>query len=145
MSLDHNRYNDVTILAVWKLNFKRKNLLLSISPTFLSLPDPYWTHTINYVYFIGKYLLKACIKVRSVQNLNLEKMKKWLCVMIMTPMSKWWHQYFFWCHHHAIDHINDASIVLTIDLGVSITLCYVLFMQYINNLRYIWDSFRILK
>ena len=126
MSLDQNPYNDVTILAVWKLNFKKKNLLFSISPRFYSLEGPYWTHRRNGVYFIGKYLLKACIKVRSTQNFNLKKMKKWLSVMIMTPMSKWWHQYFFWCHHHAIDHINDASIVLIIDQGVTITLCYVL-------------------
>ena len=126
MSLYHNHYNDVTILAVWQLNFKRKNSLLSISPRFYSLQDPYWTHRRTIMYFICKYLLKACIKVRSIQNLNLEKMKKWLSVMIMTPMSKWWHQYFFWCHHPAIDHINDASIVLIIDQGVTITLCYVL-------------------
>ena len=105
---------------------REKKLFSSISPTFWSLQAPCWTHRRNKVYFTCKYLLKACIKDRSTKTFNLKKMQKWFSVMITTLMSKWWHQYFFWCRHHAIDYNNNGSNALIIDQGVSITLCYVL-------------------
>ena len=108
------------------MDFERENLFSSISPTFWSLQAPCWTHRRNKVYFTCKYLLKACIKDRSTKTFNLKKMQKWFSVMITTLMSKWWHQYFVWCRHHAIDYNNNGSNALIIDQGVSITLCYVL-------------------
>ena len=112
------------------MDFERENLFSSISPTFWSLQAPCWTHRRNKVYFTCKYLLKACIKDRSTKTFNLKKMQKWFSVMITTLMSKWWHQYFFWCRHHAIDYNNNGSNALIIDQGVSITLCYVLMKHY---------------
>ena len=108
------------------MDFKRKNLFSSIFPTFWSLQAQCWTHRRNKVYFTCKYLLIACIKDRSTKTFNLKKMQKWFSVMITTLMSMWWHQYFFWCRHHAIDYNNNGSNALIIDQGVSITLCYVL-------------------
>ena len=105
---------------------REKNLFSSISPTFWSLQAQCWTHRRNKVYFTCKYLLKACIKDRSTKTFNLKKMQKWFSVMITTLMSKWWHQYFCWCRHHAIDYNNNGSNALIIDQGVSVTLCYIL-------------------